>query len=77
VSKRPKPISRSLARLAADKVVAHQEGADADAGFDGGEFSAPEHGRALSLEIAELAATHGVDEEALWSAAFEHVQQEA
>lgn len=38
---------------------AHAEAAEADAGFDGGEFSGPAHHRAEEREITKLAEQHG------------------
>ena len=46
--------------IEADKIMApHNEGAAMDAGFDGGEFSGPAHGRMEEREITELAEANG------------------
>lgn len=39
---------------------AHAKGADADAGFDGGEFSGPAHAEDEEEELAVLAAEYGI-----------------
>lgn len=50
---------RETAMKALEIMQAHEEGADMDAGFDGGEFSGPAHARMAQKEIAELATACG------------------
>lgn len=50
---------REAAMKALKIMQAHEEGADMDAGFDGGEFSGPAHADMAQREIAELAKSHG------------------
>lgn len=40
-------------------IAADEEGREADAGFDGGEFSGPEHGLMLGRALNECAQRHG------------------
>jgi hypothetical protein len=55
---------------AARKLIeSHQLGAEADAGFDGGEWSGPAHDVALHDEMEALAVRCGVRIEDLWYAA--------
>lgn len=46
----------------------HAEGAELDAGFDGGEFSGPAHDSMLEDALRELAARYDVDFDDLWCA---------
>lgn len=46
---------------------AHAIGAEADAGFDGGEFSGPAHDRAMHAEIEKLAEAHGYTVDEVWT----------
>lgn len=59
----------SQVMAAAQQIVArHDAGAEADAGFDAGEFSGPAHHRALVRELKALAAKNGVDFDVLTNA---------
>jgi hypothetical protein len=50
-----------LALAAADKAIYESmEGADADAGFDAGEFSGPAHAEILDRELEQIARQHGL-----------------
>ena len=40
--------------------IGHNWAAEADAGFDGGEFSGPAHGRAIDREIRGIVAAHNI-----------------
>lgn len=48
-----------------------EEAREADAGFDGGEFSGPAHHEALMREFAEIAAKYGRDEDHLMTLLME------
>lgn len=56
---------KQVADLANAIHAAHDEGAEMDAGFDGGEFSGPAHGRAVEQEVRELCKKYRVDYEAV------------
>ena len=47
-------------------IEAHAEGAEADAGFDGGEWSGPAHARAEEEEISGFLAAHCIGESTIY-----------
>lgn len=63
----PKEVRRTTMKLtlaevtdkAVEIMVSHCELAEMDAGFDGGEFSGPAHGRMGEKEITDLAEANG------------------
>ncbi len=60
---RVKPLNRRQAEFVrkADKIIEnHDIGAEADAGFDGGEFSGPSHHDAEQRELESLADEYGI-----------------
>lgn len=53
----------ACATIITDAVRAHAEGAEADAGFDAGEWSGPAHGEMLALETQNALARYGFTEQ--------------
>ncbi len=56
---RQRPALDIVADWAMDIMDGHQIAMEADAGFDGGEFSGPAHERMMEKEITELAELYG------------------
>jgi hypothetical protein len=51
-------LTAELARIFAE----HEAGSEADAGFDGGEFSGPEHSRMLARALEDFQARHNLSD---------------
>jgi hypothetical protein len=54
-----RPTLRELAQSAIKIYQRHAEAADADAGFDAGEWSGPAHSERAEREVDELAESYG------------------
>lgn len=52
--------TEQIAQEALDRVQASNMGACLDAGFDGGEWSGPQHAEMLEDDLNALAKTHGL-----------------
>jgi hypothetical protein len=55
-----KAVEAGALREAVACIDRHAKGAEADAGFDAGEFSGPAHGRQQVADLAAIAARHGI-----------------
>lgn len=63
------------AALALEIQEAHSEGADMDAGFDGGEFSGPAHSRMEEQEIKTLAEESGFTYDEVMAAIMDRINR--
>jgi hypothetical protein len=58
---------KAAAEKVAEIFAAHEEGADLDAGFDGGEFSRPAHHLAAEREARRACEVRGVTLDEVWT----------